>query len=167
MDLLLVESRGRTKDLENAGRRYERYPSNGRSGFHALESQDGQFLYYDVENNGVWTIWRTPVTGGQETLVVKIGKGWPNWTVTANGICFINEEAKPLHRLEFFSFATGRTTVIATNGNDRGLPGLSVSPDGRWILYTEDEFIFSDDIMLVENLPLSADRTPLNGTRAG
>jgi Tol biopolymer transport system component/predicted Ser/Thr protein kinase len=123
----------------------------GRSGFHAIESPDGQFLYYDVENNGVWTIRRVPVTGGQETFVVKIGKGWPNWTVTANGICFVNEEAKPLHRLEFFTFATGRTTLIATNGNDRGLPGLAVSPDGRWILYTEDEFLLSDDIMLVEN----------------
>jgi len=35
-------------------------------------------------------------------------------------------------------------------GEERGYPGFAVSPDGRWILYTQVEGSYSSDIMLVE-----------------
>ena len=71
--------------------------------------------------------------------------------LTEQGIYFMNLEAKPQPNIEFFSFATGGVKEIATIGKERGNPGLAVSPDGRWILYTQVESTLSSDIMLVEN----------------
>jgi Tol biopolymer transport system component/tRNA A-37 threonylcarbamoyl transferase component Bud32 len=125
----------------------------GRSGFWGAESLDGEFFYYEVENAGVWTIWRVPVEGGQEAPVIKIGKqqSYDVAAVTEQGIYFTNLDAKPQPEIELFSFATGRVKQIATIGKERGNPGLAISPDGRWILYTEVESNLSGDIMLVEN----------------
>ena len=55
--------------------------------------------------------------------------------------------------IEFFSFATRKVTKIATPERDPNFfnPGLSVSPDGRWILYAQID-IAASHIMLVENL---------------
>ena len=52
-------------------------------------------------------------------------------------------------RLQFFDFATGRSTTVARNlGEIRS--GLTASPDGRTILYTRlDSSV--DDLMLVED----------------
>ena len=125
----------------------------GRAGSWGAESLDGKLFYYEVENAGVWTIWRVPVAGGQEAPVIKIGQ--QQWydvaAVTEQGIYFTNLDAKPQPEIELFSFAKGRVKQIATIGKERGNPGLAVSPDERWILYTQAEDPPSSDIMLVEN----------------
>jgi hypothetical protein len=54
--------------------------------------------------------------------------------------------------INFFSFATRRVKQIGVLEKDplQGPPGLTVSPDGRWILFAQADQSISD-IMLVEN----------------
>ncbi|MGH9938446.1 MAG: hypothetical protein ACREAM_19570, partial [Blastocatellia bacterium] len=58
--------------------------------------------------------------------------------------------ANPL--LEFFSFATGQVNEVAQleRDVDKFVPGLAVSPDGRYLLYVQRDQSGSD-IMMVEN----------------
>ena len=99
-------------------------------------------------------LWRMPVEGGEESLVLaQLQAGyWGAWAVVDGGIYFINPEAKPRATIEFFSFATRRITRIALLEREpvKWFSNLAISPDGRWILYTQlDQG--GNDIMLVEN----------------
>jgi hypothetical protein len=72
--------------------------------------------------------------------------------MTEQGIYFANA-ATPAHPLiEFFSFATGKVTLVAAieRGIGSGAAGLAVSPDNRWLLYVQLDHGGSD-IMLMEN----------------
>jgi hypothetical protein len=69
--------------------------------------------------------------------------------VVETGIYLATAEdpAKPL--IEFYSFATRTVTQVATLARPfRSV--LSVSPDGRWLLYSQVDQSGSD-IMLIEN----------------
>ncbi|MGI9167228.1 MAG: TolB family protein, partial [Pyrinomonadaceae bacterium] len=124
-----------------------------QGGFAAFESLDGKYLYYaKLDAAGLW---RIPVEGGEESLVFDQLKPreWGYWAVADGGIYFINSEAKPHATIEFFSFATSRVTPVATIEKEpiNWASNLAISPDGRWILYTQLDQSDSD-IMLVENL---------------
>ncbi len=69
-----------------------------------------------------------------------------------NGIYFVNPKTTPHPTIDFFNFATSRTSKVATIEKEVQLtsPSLAVSPDGRWLLYAEVDY-FENDIMLVEN----------------
>jgi Tol biopolymer transport system component/serine/threonine protein kinase len=120
-------------------------------GVAAVESSDGKFIYYAKFSDP--GIWRMPVEGGEEYLVLKqLRPGfWGNWAMVDQGIYFVNLDAKRNPTIKFFNIATGRVTQVAA---PEKLPvliaGLAVSPDGRWILYTQIDQDISD-IMLVEN----------------
>ena len=121
-------------------------------GFAAFESSDGKYLYYaKLDAAGLW---RIPVEGGEESLVLNQLKPreWGYWAVTDRGIYFINSESKPQATIEFFSFATSQVTSVATIEKEpiNWASNLAVSPDGRWILYTQLDQSDSD-IMLMEN----------------
>jgi len=123
-----------------------------RGGFAAFESADGRVLYYaKFDSPGLW---RVPVGGGEESLVCdRLRPGyWGAWAVADKGIYFINPEAEPRAAIEFFSFATGQTTRIALLEKEpaKFTPNLTLSPDGRSILYTQLDQS-GNDIMLVEN----------------
>ncbi len=121
-------------------------------GFAAFESPDGQFVYYAKYTEP--GIWRVPVEGGEETLVLDLLQPglWGYWAVSEQGIYFLNAEAEPRPAIEFYRFATRRTTHVFVPEKDPfyGDPGLALSPDGRWILYAQVDQETSD-IMLVEN----------------
>lgn len=72
-----------------------------------------------------------------------------DWSVFRGGICYLNREAKPGTAIEFYDFATGEISQVAVLEDPPSPFGLSVSPDGRWIVYLKDET--AADIMLVEN----------------
>ncbi len=121
-------------------------------GFAAFESPDGQFVYYaKFPEPGIW---RVPVEGGEETLVLDLLQPgfWGYWAVSEQGIYFLNSKTKPRPTIEFFRFATRRTThvFVPEKYPVYGHPGLALSPDGRWILYLQMDQTQSD-IMLVEN----------------
>jgi hypothetical protein len=96
-----------------------------------------------------------PVSGGEERPVPELARAgqWRSWTMTTDGICFVSNEGSSAPRpLKFFSFATRRTTQIGVVDADplAWVPGLAISPDGRWLLYSMlDRDITS--ILLLEN----------------
>ena len=121
-------------------------------GFAAFESPDGQFVYYAKFTEP--GIWRVPVEGGEETLVLDLLQPglWGYWAVVEEGIYFLNVKAKPRPAIEFYRFATRQVTRVTVPEKDPqyGSPGLALSPDGSWILYMQIDRVESD-IMLVEN----------------
>ena len=126
-----------------------RITKNG--GISPVESPDGQSLYYSKYEQG--GVWRMPLQGGQETEILRDrdveGGGWPNWGVTADGIYFLRFGKFPVVTIAFFEFATGKTIPIWTLEKEPGW-GLSLSHDGKSIVYIQSEFSESN-IMLVKN----------------
>ena len=121
-----------------------------QGGFQGRESVDGKFVYY-MKDRSTPGIWRVPVEGGEEVLILSHHKAGLRraWTVVETGIYFATAEdpAKPL--IEFYSFATRQVMQVATLTRPfRSV--LSVSPDGRWLLYTQVDQSDSD-IMLLGN----------------
>ena len=124
-----------------------------QGGFEGFESPDGKYFYY-AKGRDVPGIWRIPVEGGVETLVVDHhGAGfWRSWAVTEEGIYFVTAEMPTRPIIEFFSFATGDVMQVAILERPihPRIWGFAVSPDRRWILYTQIDQS-SSDIMLMEN----------------
>ncbi len=118
-------------------------------GVYAIESDDGRFLYYSkLEQPGIW---KMPLDGGEETRVLDQPGPWFNWALARTGIYFLNFGNTPNGRIEFFDFATRETTPIFSLEKPASrFGGLAVSPDGRSLLYGQNEFKDSY-IMLVKN----------------
>jgi Tol biopolymer transport system component len=115
------------------------------------ESPDGKYVYYSklkaVAGRGLW---RVSVDTGEETQVLDSSKSELG-TVVKDGIYFINPDAKDGVALEFFDFATGKERRVAELGKVNIYAGcVAVSPDRRHILYTQNDYVGAD-IMLVEN----------------
>lgn len=124
-----------------------------QGGFEGFESPDAKFFYY-AKGRGIPGLWRIPVEGGAETFVLDHHQAglWRCWAVVEQGIYFATAETGTRSLLEFFSFATSQITQIAVL--DKPITkhswGLSISPDGQWLLYTQFDQSGSD-IMLLEN----------------
>ncbi len=112
--------------------------------------KDGKVFFNARETNNV-ALWSKPVGGGEEERL----KGMPNldaaasWTATARGVYYTSSSSTST-TINFYDFASRRAKRLfslpqpPTPGG-----GLSVSPDGRWLLYTQTDDAQSD-IMLVE-----------------
>jgi serine/threonine protein kinase len=117
-------------------------------GFTAFESPDGESVYYTKAwfSSGLW---RMPVSGGEESQVLP-SVVMRAFSLVNDGIYFIPEPASGVElSIQFLSFATAKVKTIAPMS---GFPsvGLSVSPDGRSLLFSQyDEG--GGDLMLVEN----------------
>ena len=115
-------------------------------GFASSESPDGQWVYYTKGEASDTGLWRVRVAGGEETQVLP-SVVFHNFAVIDDGVYFVAGSGPDLS-LRFLSFASHATrTVVPLEG---GYVGLSVSPDRRWILYTERNPAGSD-LALVEN----------------
>jgi TolB protein len=113
-------------------------------GGRAMESPDGQFLYYRREDP---EIWRVPAGGGEEERILEGVESWISWAIGKQGIYYIDYQAAP-PLIKYFDISTKKTSQIAEVDED--CFGLSVSPDGNLILYNRSEQ-GNRDIMLVEN----------------
>jgi Tol biopolymer transport system component len=133
------------------GGRAEQVTQEG--GFEGFESHDGKFFYY-AKGRSVPGIWQIPTAGGKETPLLDHHKAgyWRHWTVAEKGIYFATANTPSQPVIEFFSFATGKVTQIATLDKQlsRWEPGLTISPDGRWLLFAQMDQ-YGSDVMLVEN----------------
>jgi len=112
------------------------------------ESPDGKTIYY--AKPGVWptcSVWKMPVAGGDGIKIIDSAKG--SWKVERQGIYYFSlPDGKGREELRVYNFATG--TVRKILSVDRPADGPSVSPDGRSIIYMEQDQSGSD-LMLVEN----------------
>jgi Tol biopolymer transport system component/DNA-binding winged helix-turn-helix (wHTH) protein len=114
-------------------------------GVYAIESDDARLLYYSkIAEPGIW---RMPIGGGEEVRVLDQAIRWVDWAITGNGVYFL-ERYPSNEKIEFLDFATHKTVLIRSLKEFIG--GLAVSPDGRSLLYSQEDF--SDSyIMLVKN----------------
>ena len=122
-------------------------------------SPDSKEVYY-LAPDGV-DVWKVASGGGQETRVLgpvwaRKGRGSSRvkFAVVAEGIYFIETgpgfyKSSSGNSLKFFSFAKG-TSKKVSDVKLQPSNGLSVSPDGRYVLAALiDPFVC--DLMLVEN----------------
>jgi Tol biopolymer transport system component len=122
-------------------------------GFEAFESPDAKFIYY-TKGRGPGGFYKLPVEGGEEVEIPQLADAghWRYWAVANEGIYFVAKAGSRQWVIELFSFANGKVKRIAVMNEPPiwGAPGLSVSPDGRWILYVQNDSRVSD-VLLVEN----------------
>jgi Tol biopolymer transport system component/DNA-binding winged helix-turn-helix (wHTH) protein len=112
-------------------------------GFNAFESFDGRTLYFSkFDEAGIWSM---PSQGGEESIVVE-GKPqtlyWGQWALTRAGIYYMNVEAEPRARIDFYDFATRRAhPVLALDKLPIwAAPSLSATADGTTIYYAQHDF---------------------------
>ena len=124
-----------------------------QGGFEPMESPDGRWLYF-TQDRGSSSIWRMPTAGGAEAPLFDFHqKNYSRvWTVAGEGVYFAVASSKTKSSIKFFSFSTGAEKTVAEV--DRVLPssvsGLTISPDGRWLLFP----LFArrgSDLMMIEN----------------
>ncbi|MCU1236170.1 MAG: transcriptional regulatory protein-like protein [Candidatus Solibacter sp.] len=123
-------------------------------GFAGRPSPDGKLLYY-TKGQGFAGIWRTPLAGGEEKQVVAFPKpdNWGLWTVTAEGIYFLDSDVPgipPPPILKFYRFQTGETRDIGPATRPLSVSGgydLAISRDGRWALTAQVDQSGSDILM--------------------
>ena len=113
-------------------------------------SPDGQYIYFNRNRQ----LWRVNVDGTGEQRVqgmpwlCNVGEAWVPFGA---GVYFMGCEKDGQH-VEYLDFATHQVKVVYKPLNPPGdwLGGLSVSPDGKYLLYPQvDEQ--SSNLMLVEN----------------
>ena len=151
-------------DSERTGRvQMFKIPSSGGEavqltkdgGVAPLESADGKFLFFaspDPESKagGASRLWQVPVNGGEASKVIEDLRSYIDLAVVDGGAYFIpKRSAGSGSSIQFLSFATNHISTIATLEKPLGM-GLAVSPDGKWILYSQVEESGSE-LMLVEN----------------
>jgi Tol biopolymer transport system component/DNA-binding winged helix-turn-helix (wHTH) protein len=111
------------------------------------ESPDGKSIFYMTLD--FTRIESVPVGGGPPSKIAGPLHGYPSaFDVTAEGIYY---EAPPhaadQRFVRFFSFATAQSTPVAVT-NRQFVFGMSISPDGRYVLFDQiDES--GSDLMLV------------------
>jgi Tol biopolymer transport system component len=113
------------------------------------ESPNGRLLFYGkYGKRGLWSI---PVTGGEERQVLSSVEGM-NWTVASDGIYYFDSSVKPdaPKLLKFYSFKKGNVNLVGTLEAALPLssPDVSVSPDGRRLLYSHIANTNSDLMIL-------------------
>jgi Tol biopolymer transport system component len=116
------------------------------------ESFDGKTLYFaSDEGNDIATLKKVALSGqpGTESEIdpsLRVNAS-QSWLLSSTGIYFVPAESP--RSVRFFEFVSRRVRTIFES--DHALrTGFSISPDGRWILYSQ----LSDptgDIMLVQH----------------
>jgi Tol biopolymer transport system component/DNA-binding winged helix-turn-helix (wHTH) protein len=114
-----------------------------QGGISAFESYDGSTLYYSKREFA--GIFRRPLSGGPEVRVtdgLHVGY-WGAFALTENGIYFLNSEAAPRPTIYYYDIGTGRSNPAWAFDKmpEPDIPTLSVSRDGRTILFTQMESV--------------------------
>ena len=126
--------------------------SGTAEGWVAEESPDRQWIYYSGDPTFRETyLRRAPSRGGEATDVFPEHVAGRNFVVTKTGIWYMTP-APTLREgslLQFYDFAS--KTVRRVYRTERPVaPGLTLAPDGRRILFTQQDRSGSD-LMLVDN----------------
>jgi Tol biopolymer transport system component len=117
-----------------------------------LESVDGRTLYYLKKAPGDGPLMGRPTAGGDERTILPCARPF-GYAVAPRGIihvaCLTQEAGgSPQRVLRYWDAATGQDSPVATVTADV-IASLSVSPDGRSIVYAGG--VFTSDLMMIEN----------------
>ena len=115
-------------------------------GWNAVESPDGRYLYY--LKAAYSPLWRMPLAGGPETMVINELIFWPNWKLLPEGIFFSRNNSFFLIGYEGDGRRVLRT--VQREADWEGPQWIALSPDRKWILYSSFDHEVRD-IMLVQN----------------
>jgi Tol biopolymer transport system component/DNA-binding winged helix-turn-helix (wHTH) protein len=111
----------------------------------AIESPDGESLYY-LKRDVKLTLWRSRLDGTAETAIAD-DVAPRGFAVTPDQIYYLRPVARGFATLRSLTLATGKNAEIATITKTLH-QGLSVSPDGRYALYTQIDHEASNLMLL-------------------
>jgi eukaryotic-like serine/threonine-protein kinase len=117
--------------------------------FEVIESADTRYLYFTrlFKEAGIW---RRPINGGSPTLLSGTeGVRDRHWEYHTDGVYFVDGTSTLM--LRFYRFDTGEVTpVVAFPPRVAiGPRAVTVSPDGRTVIYCQEDLTLSD-IALME-----------------
>jgi Tol biopolymer transport system component/DNA-binding winged helix-turn-helix (wHTH) protein len=126
-----------------------RFPSSGgpaerftnRASSYSIVVAD-RLIFNVTEPTGV-VLWTKPASGGPEAPLENMPRLTyaDAWTATSVGIYYTDSLSQPV-TINLYEFATRTTRTLMTvkEAPPPGIgPGIAVSPDGRWLLYTEND----------------------------
>jgi Tol biopolymer transport system component len=119
-------------------------------GWGTQESADGADLYFTLspELGASNPLWRMPAAGGQAIRVLDAVLR-TLFAVREGGIYYLDQPSAQA-RLQYYDFATRRSATVARDlGDGSWSQGLTVSPDGRTVLFARRDASV-DDLMLVD-----------------
>jgi Tol biopolymer transport system component len=130
------------------------YPEGGtiqltqNGGMFPVESTGG-FLYFSKSLNSD-EIWKIPVDGGPESLVLKAPDldCFCNWALGPTGIYFITQKSEQQPTLSFYDLGTKKLKQVLRFEKYATSP--AISPDGKFLIYSQTEH-HDNTIMLVNN----------------
>jgi Tol biopolymer transport system component len=110
------------------------------------ETSDGRFVIF-MNRLGFGSLWRMPVEGGHATLVLDRPIHQAKWTLWRDRVVYVDEPAAGPHRVVMFDPTTRRGTTLVSLDRPSA-SGISVSPDGAWVLYAQTDRVTSDILEL-------------------
>jgi serine/threonine protein kinase len=109
-------------------------------------TEKGQVLFWRENDERIWSLGRGE---GGETLVLDQELDGVSWCTWKENIVYVAENENGQQCFEMFNLTSGVTTDLCSLGEVSYTEiGLTVSPDGEWILYTD--LNATSDLMLVE-----------------
>jgi serine/threonine protein kinase len=111
------------------------------------ESPDGEWLYY--LRRGGQSLYRMPSTGGASTQMLPSVEE-RNFVPLKRGIWYFTPNTKEGSRLEYYDFSTQSSRTVFRTSRPV-FAGMTLSPDGRRLLFTQVDRSPSRDLMLVDN----------------
>jgi Tol biopolymer transport system component/DNA-binding winged helix-turn-helix (wHTH) protein len=112
----------------------------------------GDQLFFNVKKPAGVELWSMPADGGAETRVNSVPALTYSdaWAVTPAGIYYTDSGSATIRFFDFAHEATKQVAKLKHAPTPAGGLGLAISPDRRWLLYTQTDDEQSD-IMLVEH----------------
>lgn len=127
--------------VASAGGRAER-ATDRSSPYSSVSVVSDRLIFGVAGENGV-ALWTKPVSGGPEVPLENMpGVRYDDsWAATTTGIYYTDSSSTPvvLNFYEFASHSTRRVMILKQTPVPFGTAGIAVSPDGRWLLYTQAE----------------------------
>jgi eukaryotic-like serine/threonine-protein kinase len=107
---------------------------------------DGRWIYFQGEGTG--PLYRAPASGGPESMIVPLVH-YRDFAVDNDGLYFLSPNPNGHCSLRLLSCKDNRIHTVGSLDADN-VPGISLSPDGRYLYYAKTDSE-SSDIMLVDD----------------
>jgi Tol biopolymer transport system component/DNA-binding winged helix-turn-helix (wHTH) protein len=119
-----------------------------------IESPDGQYVYFVRFTEGQFRLWRIRPDGSGESMVSAtppLNSDGYEWWPSKSGVYFYAYKDGQAE-VDFVDLGTSRVRRICKLDKPPApwFGGLSISPDGKWLLYSRIDETASD-LMMVEN----------------